>query len=480
MIVIYSIVMSVFVILYFCTLPYKKKLRKKLKQKEYPLKNFYGLAMFITDRFPKKIFKKNDFINKAVRELKVKEDTKREKYLYIVNKVSICIIGVLITIMLGLGIEVSKIQKSGYKIEELKRDANNNITYDIYAENEEGKQEEISVEVPKKKLKEEEVIEKIQSYQQQLVDKVLDKNDSAEYVIKPLNLLSSIGKEKIQVSWNISDSSVIGYDGALSDEIPPEGNIVQLIATMTYREVSVEYSFSVNVYPKQESTDIQHQVQSYINKEDEYSEEVKLPVTINGKKMSYLAEKVQGSGVVIILGLLVSISLFFLKDNDLKKELKEREHQLMVDYPEIVSKLLLYHSAGLSVKTAIEKIVSGYQEDKKTSPKIYRYAYEELEVALIKMKSGVSETTAICEYGKRCGLHCYIKLSGIIEQNIRRGTSALTIVLKNELESSMTEKKNVMLKEGGKISTKLMGPMIIMLVIAIAIIMIPAFMSMNL
>lgn len=292
--------------------------------------------------------------------------------------------------------------------------------------------------------------------------------------------MSSIGKEKIQVSWNISDSSVIGYDGVLSGEIPPEGKIVQLTAAMTYRGVSVDYSFSVNVYPKQESTDIQYQVQSRINKEDAYSEEVKLPETINGKKMSYFTEKVQSSGVVIILGLFVSISLFFLKDNDLKKGLKEREHQLMVDYPEIVSKLLLYHSAGLSVKTAIEKIVSGYQEDKKMSPKIYRYAYEELEVALIKMKSGVSETTAICEYGKRCGLHCYIKLSGIIEQNIRRGTSALTIVLKNELESSMTEKKNIMLKEGGKISTKLMGPMIIMLVIAIAIIMIPAFMSMNL
>lgn len=171
MIVIYSIVMLVFVILYFCTLCYKKNLRKKLKQKEHPLKNFYGLAMFITDRFPKKIFKENDFINKAVRELKVKENTKKEKYLYIVNKVSICIIGVILTIMLGIGIEVSKMQESAHKIRELKRDVNSNITYDIYAENEEGKQEEFSVEVPKKELKEEEVVEKIQSYQQQLVEK---------------------------------------------------------------------------------------------------------------------------------------------------------------------------------------------------------------------------------------------------------------------------------------------------------------------
>ena len=109
-----------------------------------------------------------------------------------------------------------------------------------------------------------------------------------------------------------------------------------------------------------------------------------------------------------------------------------------------------------------------------------RYAYEELEISLIQMKSGVSEITAINNYGKNCGLHCYVKLSGIIEQNIRRGTNAMTVVLENELESSMIEKKNSMLKAGGKISTKLMGPMIVMLIVAMAIIMVPAFLSMNL
>jgi tight adherence protein C len=70
-------------------------------------------------------------------------------------------------------------------------------------------------------------------------------------------------------------------------------------------------------------------------------------------------------------------------------------------------------------------------------------------------------------------------LTGIIEQNIRRGTNAMSIVLKNELNTAMLEKKHVMLKEGGQISTKLMGPMIIMLVVAMAIIMVPAFLSMN-
>ena len=67
----------------------------------------------------------------------------------------------------------------------------------------------------------------------------------------------------------------------------------------------------------------------------------------------------------------------------------------------------------------------------------------------------------------------------LIEQNIRRGTKELSLVLKSELKEAMNEKKNNMLKQGGQISTKLLGPMVIMLMIAIVIIMVPAFMSMS-
>ena len=62
---------------------------------------------------------------------------------------------------------------------------------------------------------------------------------------------------------------------------------------------------------------------------------------------------------------------------------------------------------------------------------------------------------------------------------MRRGTKDLSIILKSELNEAMNEKKNNILKSGGQISTKLLGPMVIMLLISIVIIMVPAFMSMG-
>ena len=141
--------------------------------------------------------------------------------------------------------------------------------------------------------------------------------------------------------------------------------------------------------------------------------------------------------------------------------------------------ILLYSNAGLSIKSSIERIVRQYEDEKKKNPKEYHYAYEELKMATVKMKSGVSEINAINQYGERCGLHNYIKLANIIEQNIRRGTGELSFALENELNRALVERKNTALKRGSEISTKLLGPMTVMLIVALVILMVPALMSIN-
>ena len=44
---------------------------------------------------------------------------------------------------------------------------------------------------------------------------------------------------------------------------------------------------------------------------------------------------------------------------------------------------------------------------------------------------------------------------------------------------SLFERKNTALKRGSEISTKLLGPMTVMLIVALVILMVPALMSIN-
>jgi hypothetical protein len=248
---------------------------------------------------------------------------------------------------------------------------------------------------------------------------------------------------------------------------------------MTFEKETMDTTFAMQVYPKKNSSSLQNTIQEYIDSNDKYKDNIELPKEIDEKKVSFYMASDEYGAYVMPLGFVIAVLLFFAKDSDLNKQLEKRRKQMMSDYPEIVSKILLYYGAGLSVKSSIERIVLSYETEKRKNRKIYKYAYEELGICLTKMRNGVSESVAINQYGARCGIHSYIKFASILEQNMKRGTKDMTLSLKQELKEALSDKKNNMLKNGGQVSTKLLGPMVLMLIISIAIIMAPAFMSME-
>ncbi len=465
-------------VMFICTLPYKKTFRKQINRKRHKLCFFYGMAMFLADRLPKAIMNKNTLVNNAMKELSVKDNFKKDRYLYMVEKISICLLIFAIALIIGICVSLSE-KDSVSVIKNLRRDASKSTTYEFNAQSENGEEETIIVDVNKKELRDRQIYEILEGMQDALVQKVLKDNKSADYVNKNLELITDFGKENVSIAWDISDSSIIGYDGTISDNIPEEGVIVDLTATMTLQDISQEYTFSVNVFPSIEAKSIQSQIQKYVNENNIYEDQVKLPDKINGEEINYYKKFSSFGKWIFPAGIVLAIALFFLKDKDLKGQLEKRDTQMLLDYPEIVSKVLLYYEAGLSIKSTFERIVSDYKKVKEEDKEIFRYAYEELELTLTKMKSGVSDIAAIKEYGARCGLHCYIKFAGIVEQNLKRGAREMSYALKTEVANAMMERKNAALKSGSRISTKLLGPMIIMLVISMAIIMVPAFMSMN-
>lgn len=468
------VILGLFIIIsLFC----KRKEIKSLDKKRHKLWFIYGMAMLIANMLPKRLFS-NNRVRSAMKKLVVKENVEQEQYLYVVEKISICILTLCVTLVLVLCIGISELPENN-RVIKVDRSETADKDYNIQIENEAGQKEQVTISVKKKQYTEEQVESIFNTRQKELIKKLLGKNKSLNKVNQDLNLVSQIGKERISITWEISDRNKLDYDGTLSDDISKEGELVTLTATMTFQKYTHDYSFTANIFPRVENNSMGEELQEYVDENAKYEKEVKLPEEIKGNKVRYQNSVSEISGYVLIVGLIISIILFFLKDTDLKKELDKRNQQLLNDYPEIVSKILLYNGAGLSIKSTIEKIVNEYEEEKRNDKKIYRYAYEELSMCSIRMKSGVSEIVAINRFGQRCSLHCYVKLAGIIEQNIQRGTKDLTFVLRGELRDAMNEKKNNMLKKGGQISTKLLGPMIIMLIISMVIIMVPAFMSME-
>ena len=454
------------------TCRYKSKYVKKLDSKEHRLKILYPTSLWLTDRLPKKMVGGNTKINRKLKELSLKEDISDERSLYIAQKVSIVILVLFAGLFVGLGMSVSG-PKPFQEISKVKRKSSATV-YDFVAKTNKT-EKNISVDVAPKKRTKKETYKAINNAKKLLVKKMLVNNKSVNKINSRVELVDSIGKENIKVSWSIDNSDMLGYDGEIGKTVPKKGTLVKLTATLELDKVVEDYQFSVKVFPEKKSSDLQSFIQKHVDEHGVTKKEVSLPKRIGGKVYLFFVKNTNYAIWIFPISLFVAIMLFVLKDKDLDKEVEDRQKQMLRDYPNIVSKLLIYFGAGLSIKSALERIVNEYKKEKKE----VHFAYEEMDILVTKMNSGVSETTAIAEYGDRCGIHCYIKLANIIEQNLRRGSKDMVFALKSEVNSAVNTRKNSILKEGSEISTKLLGPMIVMLLISIVIIMVPAFLSIN-
>ncbi len=455
------------------TCRYKSKYVKKLDSKKHRLKILYPTSLWITDKLPRKLISRNTKTNRKLKELYLKEDISEEQSLYVAQKISVVIIVLLCGLVFGLGVSVTS-PKALQEISKVKR-KDSSSTYSFVAKNKK-ETKDISIEVAGKRRTKKETYRAIDKGKKLLVKKMLANNKSVNKVNSHVDFVNSIGKEDIKVSWGIENSDLIGYDGEIGKNVPRKGSLVKLTAIMELDKITENYQFYIKVFPEKKNSNLQGYLQKHVDEKSITEREVSLPKKIGGKAYRYFVKNTNYAIWIFPLALVIAIVLFIIKDKDLDKEVEERQKQMLRDYPNIVSKLLIYFGAGLSIKSALERIVYEYNKQKNE----IHYAYEEMEIAITKMKSGVSEATAIAEYGDRCGIHCYIKFANIIEQNLRRGSKDMVYALKSEVNSAVNARKNSILKEGSEISTKLLGPMVVMLIISIAIIMVPAFLSINL
>jgi pilus assembly protein TadC len=144
----------------------------------------------------------------------------------------------------------------------------------------------------------------------------------------------------------------------------------------------------------------------------------------------------------------------------------------------LVSKLNILLCAGLTIHKALLRILQDY----KNSPSFNnnRFLYKELHTCLTQIDNGVSEGFAYANFGKRIGLNCYIRFSSLLEQNIKKGTNELRLLLTSEVTLANDMKKRLVLQLGEQASTKLLLPMMMLFFIILIIVMFPAFSNMTL
>ena len=486
-IVIGIVCVVIFGVLFFLTRNYQKAYVSTLDKKEHSLKICYPLCLFLLlETRLGNLLEKQEKEREILSHLHIGEDAEEMQILHWCKKMSTlfvvmtgCIGLICVTAFQGSG---ETFLKEGRYIERQKTgQGEKNVTINVSGDNRE--ETSVSVSIPEQSYTEEQLAEKMEEAKAYVEQHYLGKNSSEQEITKNLNLITSIPNSAISVTWSSWDEEIITEDGILKNGRLTEETLCTVTAQLSYGEISEELNFDVLVLPakRMSQEDWEQELELALEEAgvNNHTEEVmELPETIRGEKVSYKEpEEEQNYGVFLLLGLLVGIALWIAMESDLKKKYVARDKQMLLDYPELVNKFTLLLSAGMTVNSAWGKIAKEYEKKLRDKTTEKRYAYEEWRVTWSEMSNGMTNMMALEHFGQRAKLIPYLKFSTLLSQNLRKGTKGLLDILEHEALDAFESRKQATKQLAEEAGTKLLAPMMIMLVLVMVIIMAPAMMS---
>ncbi len=311
-----------------------------------------------------------------------------------------------------------------------------------------------------------------------LVEIVLNKNDTTDNITSDLNFDKEPFGEHIKISYDVSDDTVIDSNGKIileSTEVGSEYPVIVKV-NMEYKDVSLPFSIELVVHREAISiNDEMSFIEERVNYEDS---QVILPTKLkeNNGKISWYKSSIGTPWYKIIMGfILLSVGIFYLYKRVLEDKYEERKRNLRLDFPDLINKMTLLVKAGFTPQKAWFIICEDYEKSKVTS----RVLFDEMVIAKKEMLKGVAFDEMLLNFGRRCGNKQVLAMVSILVQNAKRGSSMLVVALEQMGRESWEIRLSDAKMVGEKASIRLLIPVGISFLVIIIVVIAPIMMSMN-
>lgn len=273
------------------------------------------------------------------------------------------------------------------------------------------------------------------------------------------------------ITWLSDSPKILASTGKVNTDEIADKAFVTLVATIEYGEFSASHEYRLGIEGRKETTIIELvEGELYdLEQENRNQKEILIPKDLSGVKISLEQEKNNTSVYIFLLGTLFCIILAFRKAAGLKQDIRNRDRKLMDLYPWFVNSLWLTLGAGLTVKSGIKQLIA---EGENGNPLVL-----ELEYAINQINSGLDEAMVYEDLGRRIGLNAYVRLMHQLSRNLKIGTRDLLGLMEDELAAALEIRKENAKRKGEEASTKLLFPMVVLLLIVMLMIVTPVLVS---
>lgn len=314
-----------------------------------------------------------------------------------------------------------------------------------------------------------------------VLDNLLEGHKSMDEISGTIHLPEVVEGYPFNITWNWSPREILNSKGEIQEDyIEEEGSVLLLTGTLTYGQWEYMYQQAIRVVPEQLMEEEQLRIDLYRYMEladlsNGEKESLTLPEEFEGHKVKWEKAKDYRGIYIIGLGILIGALLVYKKKQEEKDSQRLRREEMEMDYPQVVGAFLLYMGAGMTSKNAWYSIVNENQEKQDR-----HYIYDMMKSTYQEMCNGRSEIEAYEAFGIDTGLMLYRKFTLLLAQNVKKGTKGMTEILEHEAREAFEIRKRKAKALGEAAGTKLLLPMFLMLAVVLCIVIVPAFLSVQL
>lgn len=304
-------------------------------------------------------------------------------------------------------------------------------------------------------------------------------NESLERVVNALVFPDSLPDTEVRIYWSTDAPWLITSKGEVLNTQIKEEVVTRITAELRYGSESRYYHALVTVYPAEYTGDeaILKSVEDELSIQEESSrtsERFFLPETVQGYRVTLAKEENYGVGsFFVLLAIVVPMLLYSGFYGNLDTKRKQRKELAENGYGEFVTKLSLLLAAGVSARQAFTRLADEYE--KNYGPK--HTLSVELKVTRQELDNGCSEITVYEEFGRRLSVLPYRRMASLLTQNVSKGVQGMRVLLLQEAKEVMAQEKANIRQRGEQAGTKLLVPMMGLLLLVFAILLVPAFQS---
>ncbi len=171
---------------------------------------------------------------------------------------------------------------------------------------------------------------------------------------------------------------------------------------------------------------------------------------------------------MIFVGLILTVIIITYSFLSLDKELLKRKRECISELPFFIHSLILLINAGESIQSAFVKVTRSYASPPDSHLKL------QLMKAMYELENGNSFTVVLERLNQRVAVHEVSVFTTTLILNVRRGGKDLVLILDNLANDFWNRRINEARIIGEEASSKLVFPMLLILIVVILVLATPA------